>query len=404
MPNTAPLSFEEYQAKVANLKSLDDVSAFVKELVGPTVQAMLEGEMAHHLGYDKYERKGLSDGNSRNGTYPKTVKGTHGEAEIQVPRDRNGSFQPLAVKKFESTGSDIEEKITAMYAKGMTTRDIEAYMKEIYGVEVSSSMVSTITDKVYPLIEEWRARPLASVYPVVYLDGMHFKVRGNGRIINRCSYTALGINSEGMRDIMGIWVGETEGAKFWMTVLNDLKNRGVEDIIICCVDGLTGFPEAIRTVFPQTSVQSCVVHQVRTTLKYVPHKLKDKLAVDLRSIYTAPTEEAGHAALQAVQEKWPQFALSLRSWEEHWGELATFYGYTEPIRRIIYTTNGVENLHRQLRKVTKTTAVFPHEESLIKLLWLAQRDVAKKWNQPIPSWGEIISQFAVLFPDRVKLT
>jgi len=310
----------------------------------------------------------------------------------------------MAVKKYQTTTSDIEERIISMYAKGMTTRDINDHMHQIYGVDVSAGMVSSITDKVLPLVQEWQSRPLCPLYVVVYLDGVHFKVHESGRIVNKCSYTALGIDDEGRKELLGIWIqGGGEGAKFWLQVLSELKSRGVADILITCVDGLKGFADAIATVYPDTVIQQCIIHQVRNTMKYVPHKHKDKFCSDLRSIYTAPTEEAGYAALQTVKEKWPMYQLYLKSWEEKWTELSPFYGYPAEIRKIIYTTNAVESLHHQLRKVTKTTTIFPHDEALLKLLWLAQRDVARKWTQPIPSWNQILPQLIILFPDRLNL-
>ena len=397
------LSYEEYQEKVKSLKTSKDVNSFLKELVAPTLQAMLEAEMTQHLGYEKYNSAGKNSGNSRNGHSEKTLKGNHGAAELGVPRDRNGSFEPLAVKKYETIDSGVEEKIVSMYAKGMTTRDINAHMQDIYGVDISSSMVSAITDKVMPLVHEWQVRPLAAVYPIVYLDGIFFKVRSEGKIVTKCSYTILGVTQDGMKELLGIWLNESEGAKFWVTVLNELKNRGVQDILIACIDGLAGFPDAIKAVFPEASVQQCIVHQVRNTIKYVPHKDKKRFCADLRKIYTAPTEQAGLTALDEVKNAWPQYSLYLRSWEQKWPELSTFFVYPPAIRRLIYTTNGIESLHRQLRKVTKTTSVFPHEEALTKLLWLAQRDITKKWNMILRNRGEVISQLSIMFPERIKL-
>lgn len=307
------------------------------------------------------------------------------------------------MKKYETVESGVEEKIVSMYAKGMTTRDINAHMRDIYGVDVSSAMISSITDKVMPLVQEWRSRPLDSIYPIVYLDGIFFKVRSEGKIVQKCGYTILGITRDGMKELLGIWLGESEGAKFWLGIINELKNRGVEDILIACVDGLAGFSDAIKTVFPNAQVQQCIVHQVRNTMKYIPHKHKKQFCSDLKKIYSAPTEEAGLAALEEVKTAWPQYSLYLRSWEQKWPELSTFFAYPYAVRRLIYTTNGIENLHRQIRKVTKTTSVFPHEKSLIKLLWLAQRDISKKWTMAVWNWSEVIGQLSIMFPDRIKL-
>lgn len=399
-----PISYEEFNAKVKNLKTLSDVTAFTKSLVAPTIQAMLEAEMDNHLGYPKHDNQGDHSGNSRNGYYPKNIKTSEaGKVNISVPRDRKGEFSPLAVKKYETVESGVEERIVSMYAKGMTTRDIEGHMKDIYGVAVSPELISHITNKVLPLVKEWETRPLEKLYLVVYLDALVFKVREGGRIVNKAAYVILGVNLEGKREILGIWLGENEGAKYWLGLLNELKNRGVEDILISCVDGLSGFSEAIKAVFPQTEIQQCIVHQIRHTIKYVSHKDKKKFAEGLRKIYTAPTEESGLDALNEMKELWPQYAPYLKSWETKWPELSTFFIYPNEVRRIIYTTNAIEGLHRQFRKVTKTTTIFPHNEALMKLLWLAQNDITKKWTMPIDNWGLIIAQFAVMFPDRVKL-
>jgi putative transposase len=397
------LSYEEYQEKVKKLKTFGDVTAFAKDLVAPTLQAMLEGEITNHLGYPKHHPAGNLTGNSRNGHSKKTIKGNFGEAEIQIPRDRRGKFDPIAVKKYETVESDIEEKIISMYAKGMSTRDINSHLKDIYGVNVSAGMVSNITDQIMPLVKEWQDRPLSKTYPIVYLDGMHFKVREAGKIISKCAYIALGINQQGHKEILGIWIGENEGAKFWLQVLNNIKQRGTEDILIVCIDGLTGFSDAIKAVYPQAEIQRCIIHQIRNTTKYIPYKYKKQFCADLKTVYTAPSEEAGLEALQAVKGNWSQYAVYLESWEKNWSELSTFFVYPEVIRKIIYTTNAIESLNRQFRKVTKTTSIFPHNESLTKLLWLAQEDISKKWNHPIPNWGEIIAQFSIFFPDRINL-
>ena len=396
-------STEEFKEKARNLKNLSDVANFAKELIAPTLQAMLDAELDTHLGYKKHDPAGRNSGNSRNGHSSKMLKTSFGQTELPVPRDRSGTFEPHAVKKYETVQSDVEERIIGMYAKGMTTRDIAEYAKDIYGVDVSSGLVSTITDKVLPLVTEWQSRPLHPVYPFLYLDGMVFKVRAEGRIVNRSAYIVLGVNVLGMKEILGIWIGETEGARFWLGVLSEIKNRGVEDVLIASVDGLTGFGEAIHTVFPEAKVQQCIVHQMRNTMKYVVHKDRKSFASDLRSIYTAPSEEAGLAALEAVKGAWHKYAPYLKSWETKWVELSPFFGYPEAIRRIMYTTNAIESVNRQFRKVTKTTSIFPHDEALMKLLWLAQRDIAKSWTMSIQNWGEIMAQLAILWPEKIKL-
>lgn len=395
-----PLTFEEYNEKIKNLKTMSDVTNFAKELIAPTLQAMLEAEMNEHLGYAKHSPKGKNSGNSRNGHSLKNLKTSFGQAEMEIPRDRNGEFNPIIVPKYQTVQNDVEQKIIAMYGKGMTTRDIQGYMNDIYGVDVSPTMISSITDKVMPLVKEWQIRPLAELYSILYLDGVHFKVREDGRIVVRCAYIILGINGQGMKEILGIWIGENEGAKFWMQILSEIKNRGVADVLICCIDGLTGFKEAIGAIFPAAQIQQCIVHQVRNTVKYIPHKDKKKFCADLKNIYAAPTEEAGFRALESVEQKWPQYALYLKSWRDKWPELTTFFAYPEQIRKIIYTTNAIENLNRQFRKVTKTTTIFPHNDSLQKLLWLAQEDISKKYTMPVRSWGEILGQLTILFPDK----
>lgn len=397
------ISGEEYEQRIKELKDLNDVTSFAKELIAPTLQKMLEAELDNHLGYKKHEYNGRNTGNSRNGSSVKKLKTSFGQTDLEIPRDRNATFEPLAVKKHETMQSDIEEKIVSMYAKGMTTRDISNYMQDIYGVEVSAGMISAITEKVIPLITEWQSRPLDPIYPFISLDGIYYKVRDGGRIVNRTAYVVLGTNMAGYKDILGIWVGESEGSKFWLSVLNELKNRGVEDILIASVDGLPGFSDAIKTIFPETVIQRCIVHQIRNSMKYVPHKHKKMFASDLKTIYTAPTEEAGLEALQAVKQKWSDYSLYLKSWEDNWTELSPLYQYPEEIRKIMYTTNQIESVNRQFRKVTKTTSVFPHDEALIKLLWLAQRDITKKWTSAVHNWGVIISQLAILFPEKIRV-
>jgi len=402
-PKPKYLTFDEYNERMENLKTAGDVTSFVKDLIAPALQNILEAEMPEHLGYSKNEYKGRGSGNNRNGHSEKTLRTSFGNAPIEVPRDRNGTFSPQIIPKYSTAQSDIEDKIISMYAKGMTTRDINAHMADIYGVDISAAMVSSITDKVLPLVHEWQVRPLSTIYPIIYLDGIHFKVRQDGRIVTKCGYIILGINEGGMKEILGIWVNETEGAKFWMQVLNEIRQRGVQDILIACVDGLTGFDEAIHAIFPDTQIQQCIVHQVRNTLKYVPHRYKKAVAEKLKEIYTAPTEEAGLRALEEVKKHFPEYALYIKSWETKWTLLTPFFAYPEEIRRIIYTTNAIEGLNRQFRKVTKTTSIFPHDEALAKLLFLAARDISKKWTMTVHNWGSIVSQLAIMFPEKAHL-
>lgn len=399
------LTYGEYQERIRNLKTSGDVMDFTKALIAPALQVMLDAEMSLHLGYDHGDRRPkTSEQNYRNGYSSKLVKTSLGQQEISIPRDREGTFEPKAVRKYETVQNDVEEKIVAMYAKGMSTRDINGYLQDIYGVDVSAATVSSITDKVYPLVQDWQARPLASVYTVAYLDGIHFKSKEGGRVVNRCAYVVLGINAEGRKEILGIYVAASEGAKFWMQVLTDIRNRGTKDILICCVDGLTGFPEAIKAVFPGTVIQHCIVHQIRNSMKYVSHRDKDSFCQDLRRVYTAPSEATGMEALIAVQEKWPQYAHALKSWETKWADLSPFFAYPPELKKIIYTTNTIESLNRQFRKVTKTTTIFPHDDALLKLLWLAQRDITRAWTMPIAHWGTILLQLSVLFPNRITLS
>lgn len=303
---------------------------------------------------------------------------------------------------FDVVGNDTEAAVISLYAKGLTTRDITSHLKRVLSVEMSQPSISAVTDKVYPLVKEWQARPLASCYPILYLDGLHFKVRETGKIVPKIAYIALGISQYGQKEVLGIWTSESEGAKFWMGVLTDLKNRGVDDVFIACVDGLKVFPEAIKAVFPQAEVQVCIAHQIRHTMKFVPIKDRKQFCADLRDIYTAPSEQAGMDALKEVADRWPQYRPYLKSWESRWADLAPFFGYPEPIRKMIYTTNAIENLNRQFRKVTKTTTIFPHNDALLKLLWLAQADITQSWTPPSRHWNEVMAQFSILFPDRVQ--
>lgn len=398
------ISYEKFMELTSDLKTLEDVTEMAKQLLAPTVQGLLEAELEQHLGYPKNHISGINSGNSRNGHRTKKLRTTAGEATIKIPRDRNGTYEPAVLKNYENRGPGLETQIITLYGKGNSTREISDFAQSIYGVDVSADMISAITNKIIPLIEEWQSRPLSSVYTVVYLDGVHFKVRENGKIISKCAYIVFGINEIGMKEILGIWIGESESAKFWMRVLNELRNRGVADILIACIDGLSGFTEAIKAVYPQTEIQRCIVHQIRNTTKFIPHKHKKDFCRDLKSVYQAPTEEAGFQALQDMKQAWKPYAPYLESWEKNWPELSTFFVYPPEIRRIIYTTNPIENLNRQLRKVTKQAVIFPHDISLKKRLWLAQRDITKKWSTSIRDWGTIAAQLAIFFPSRFHIS
>jgi putative transposase len=356
------------------------------------------------LGFDKHDRFHKGTDNRRNGTSSKTLKSDFGPLPVNIPRDRKGEFDPILIKKYQKDLGVIEDKVLSMYAKGMSTRDIGAHIEEIYGIEISPATISLITDKVLDLVVEWQSRPLEEVYPIVYFDAIHFKVREEAKIVSKAAYTALGIDTNGFKDLLGIWIGEAEGANFWLGVLTEMRNRGVQDILICSVDGLKGFPEAIETVFPKAEIQLCVIHQIRNSLRYVSYKHHKEFMKDLKKVYKATTQEAGRKELDLLAQKWDKkYPLVINSWKNNWPRLSTFFKYPEEIRRIIYTTNIVEGLHRQFRKVTKTKSLFSTEDALRKILFMAYKDIQKKWYKPIPNWPYIISQFSLNFKDRLKL-
>ena len=385
-------------------RTMDDIHDKLKEVFKDTLQEIFETEMNEHLGYEKHSNNGDNTGNSRNGYSEKTLKTRFGDVKIDIPRDRNAEFEPQIIKKYGKTSNQIEDQIIAMYAKGMSTRDIEDQMRDIYGIEISASMVSIITDKILPTIAEWQSRPLERVYPIVFLDAIHFKVRKENRIISKAAYSVLGISIIGQKDILGIWVGESESASFWLGVCNDLKNRGVQDILIACTDNLTGFTEAINTAFPKTEIQLCIVHQIRNSLKYVSYKERPELTVDLKKVYQALTIEEAELMFEAFKEKWgKKHPVIIRSWENNWAELTAYFKYPCDIRRIIYTTNTIEGYHRQLRKVTKTKTTYPTDEALIKMIYLATTDIAKKWIRPPLDWPKCMSQFAIYYSERLKM-
>lgn len=401
-------SVEEVQRALASVEKMDDFfgnDGVFARLFGDTLTQMMQGELTAELGYEPYEARGRNTGNSRNGSYTKKVRTSTGEVEVEVPRDRNGEYEPQILKKYRTSSNELEDKIVAMYAKGMTTRDIEAHLRDLYGVEASASTISTITNKVMPLVEAWQNRPLAALYPIIYLDAIAYSLRKDHKVENRAVYIVLAVNLEGHKEVLGHWVSDgEEGASFWLGVVTDLRNRGVEDIFIACIDGLNGFKEAILSVFPQVEIQRCVIHQIRNSLKYVTWKDRKAFAHDLKAIYQAPTREAAETALLQLADTWGEkYAIPVRSWENNWEDLATMFNYTPEIRRLIYTTNLIEGYNRQLRKVTKNRAAFPSPEAARKLLWLAHRDIAKKWTVPIPNWAIILNQLAIRFEDRFPL-
>lgn len=399
--------FEQLQADVEKSKSVDDLlgkNGAIKKLVKSLLEEILGAELSTHLGYEKHDKASKSTDNRRNGKSSKTLKSDYGNMQLDIPRDRKGEFEPVLIKKYQKDLGVIEDKVLSMYARGMSTRDIQGHIEEIYGIELSPTAISHITEKVLEAVTQWQSRPLERIYPIVYFDAIHFKVRQEGKVVTQAAYTALGIDCNGYKDLLGIWIGESEGANFWLGVLTEMRNRGVEDILICCIDGLKGFPEAIETVFPQAEVQLCMIHQIRNSLRYISYKHRKEFMKDLKTVYKATTEEAGRHQLEKLEEKWGgKYALVINSWKNHWPRLSTFFKYPEEIRKIIYTTNIVEGLHRQFRKVTKTKTLFPHDDALRKILFMAFKDIQKKWTKPIQGWAFIISQFAIVFEDRLKL-
>ncbi|MBU6321307.1 MAG: IS256 family transposase [Patescibacteria group bacterium] len=381
------LTHAEYQARLKSITTPEEAAAFAQELLAPVLADLSRAP-------EPVEEPEAAPAEEEK---PRTKQGRRPTIPELASRQN-----PVASPWYEVAANDKEAMVISLYAKGLTTRDIASYMKSHHGVELSQPGVSTITDKVFPLVKEWQSRPLSSCYPVMYLDGLHFKVRDGGKIASKVAYIALGVNQYGMKEVMGIWVSDSESAKFWMGVLSDMKNRGVDDILIVCVDGLKGFPEAIKAIYPLADVQVCVVHMIRHTVMFIPHKDREAFCKDLQLVYTAPSEEAGREALREVGERWSQYKAYLRNWEDRWEDIAPFFSYPAAIRRMIYTTNAIENLNRQFRKVTKTTTVFPHDEALMKLLWLAQADITQGKTLAVRNWNEIMAQLTIAFPDRVQ--
>lgn len=390
-----------------NYKKPEDLigeNGLLKQLTKALVERAMKTEMADHLGYDKHDPAGKKSGNSRNGNSKKTIKGEFGNIEIAVPRDRNSTFEPVIVPKGETRFTGFDDKIISMYARGMTTRDIQAHLQEMYGVDVSPTLVSQVTDAITEEITLWQNRPLEEVYPIVYLDAVRVKVRHNSTVINKAVYLAIGITWDGSKEVLGMWIAETEGAKFWLQVVTEFKNRGVKDIFIACVDGLKGFPEAIETVFPKAQVQLCIVHMVRHSLRYVSWKQRKEVAEDLKSIYNAPTVEQAETSLMAFAAKWDTSHPTIsRSWRNNWERIIPLFSYPPEIRKAIYTTNAIESLNMSLRKVTKNRGSFPNDEAMTKLLYLAMKNISKKWTLPIRDWKSAMNQFTILFEGRMPV-
>jgi len=388
---------------LSDITSMEDIQSLFKETIAEFMEKGLDAELEDELGYSKYDYRNKETDNSRNGHSSKTLRTSFGDVEVSVPRDRKSEFEPQLLKKNQtSISQDIEEKILSMYAKGMTTGDIEAHIRDIYGIDVSDSTVSRITDKILPVAKEWQQRPLESIYAVVFLDAIHYHVRSEGQVVKKAVYIAIGINLDGRKSVLGMWVGENESAKFWATVLNGLRNRGVEDIFIACTDNLTGFSAAIEAVFPKTEVQNCIIHQLRNSSKYVSYKDLKALMTDLKAVYGAVDEQAALDALDVFSERWDKkYPKISQSWRDNWANLSTYFKYPQEVRRLIYTTNAIEGFNRQLRKVTKSKSVFPTDDSLFKMLYLAMVDITKKWTGRRQDWSRIYAQLTIFFADRM---
>ena len=385
-----------------DLKTPEDLSALTAQLTKITVEAALNAELDHHLGYTQYEHKGHHTGNSRNGYSTKTLKGHHGAIEIQTPRDRNASFDPQTVSKGQTRLTGMDDQVLTLYAKGMSTRDINHAFQEMYGVDISAGLVSKITNNVMERVIEWQSRPLDAVYPIVYLDCIVLKIRHEKRVINKAIYLALGINMDGQKELLGIWISETEGAKFWLSVLTELQNRGVEQILIACVDGLTGFPDAINTAFPDAKVQLCIIHMLRNSMKYVVWKDYKAVTAGLKRVYQSPTEEIARAELDSFAQTWDdKYPQISRSWKHHWPNLITFFDYPKDIRKAIYTTNAIESLNSVIRKSVKTRKLFPNDEAATKVVFLAIQAASKKWTMPIQNWKLAMNRFMIEFEEQL---
>lgn len=405
MKRTKPGLTEKEQELVSLLmqdcENTGDIQARLKRLFAGTIEQMLEIEMDEHLGYEKHKNEGDNSGNSRNGYNHKTIISDYGESEIAIPRDRNGNFEPKVLEKRQVRTNEIEQKIMAMYSKGMSQRDIEDNLREIYGAEIPQTLISKITDKILPEVNEWQNRPLETVYPIIYFDGIVFKSRKDSQIINKCVYSVLGIDMNGQKDILGIWISENEGASFYASICSDLKKRGVADIFIACHDNLKGLGEAINAVFPKTKQQLCIVHQIRNSTKFVRYTDRKEICADLKKIYGAVNLDDAEYAKEEFREKWNQkYPSILRSWDANWAELTTFFEFPEQIRHLIYTTNAVEAYHRMVRKFTKAKAIFPTDDSIRKVIFLSVKEIAKKWTMPARDWAYAYSQIMIFFADR----
>lgn len=403
-----PISKEILDELIKDYKNPEDLlgeQGLLKQLTKALLERAMEAELTHELGFEKHDRQSVKDTpNRRNGSSSKTVKSKHGEIELEIPRDRESEFEPVIVKKHQRRFDGFDELILSLYSRGLSTREIQSHIEEIYGVEVSPELVSSVTENVTELVREWQTRPLDAVYPIVYLDALRVKIRIDGSVQNRCIYLAIGVNLEGRKETLGLWTAENEGAKFWLSVLTELKNRGISDIFIACVDGLKGFTEAIESVFPQTITQVCIVHQIRNSLTYISYKDRKTVAADLKPIYTAVTEDEALYSLELFAEKWDsKYPIIAKSWRANWQKICPMFQFPQEIRRAVYTTNVIESLNFSLRKITKTRAAFPNEESALKLLWLGLRNIEKKWTMPIQNWSLAMNQMAIIFEGRMPI-
>ena len=379
----------------------EDVNGLLKQFTKAVLERALKGEMTEHLGYVKHDPAGNHSGNSRNGVTRKTLKGDFGEVEVETPRDRNGEFEPQILKKNQTRWTGFDDKILSMYARGMTTREIQGHLEEMYQVEVSPSLISEVTEGVMEEARAWQNRPLEPFYGIVFLDALYVKMRHEGRVENRAVYVALGINLEGRKDVLGLWTSSSEGAKFWLHVLTELRNRGVRDIYLACVDGLKGFPQAIESIYPKAQVQLCIVHMIRASLNYVTWKDRKKVVVDLKPIYKAMTADEAERQLGEFEKQWPKYPAIARLWREQWERIIPFFAFPEPVRKVVYTTNAVESLHRSLRKIIKTRGSFPTEEAALKLLYLALAKVVKKW-ETVQQWKQMLNYLDTVCGDRIR--
>ena len=398
-----------YNEEVKKCKTIDDVlgkNGLVQRLVKDVLENILEAEMDEHLGRDKYQRQTDIDSenrNYRNGYSQKNLRSSFGDVDLNIPRDRKAEFEPQIIKKYETVCNELDKKIISLYAKGMSTSDIQAEIEDLYGITISPSMVSKITDKVIATATEWQNRMLDKTYPIVYLDAMYFKVRSNGKIVNKAVYICLGYSMEGYKDILGLWVDEAEGAKFWLSICNDLKNRGVKNILIACMDGLKGLPQAIKTVFPEVNIQTCIVHQIRNSIKYIASKDKKEFMRDLKEVYKATTEDLALAQLDNLKDKWgSKYGMVIDSWYSNWNNLSTFFEFSPRIRKIIYTINALEGFNRQVRKYTKSRIIYPTDEALNKSVYLATMEIMEKWTQPIPNWSATLAELSIYFEEQLK--